>query len=437
MRFSRSDQRRYVSAGDVLRGETPRDAITDKLVLVGVTALGLTDAPPTPVSARMHGVEIQAQLLENLLYGHQLRRPDFARWVEALAGVVAGAALIACLPMLSGFAGLVLLLVVVALLAAGSALGVLGLGLLFDALLAIAYVFVTYLVLSACLLWTSERSRRALRVALEGERVRLARIDGELGAARDIQRGILPDTRRFDLPAGSTLHAFLEPAAEVGGDLYDIAWLDERRLFIILGDVSGKGVPASLFMAVSKTLCKSTASRAAMGIDAILTQANREIGRENPTLLFVTALAVILDVMTGDIEFASAGHEPPLVACSGQAPRRLLNAGGPPLCALEDFAYPRAFDRLAPGETLILVTDGVTEAMNPEGGLYGTERIMHALAQTAPQADAEAVITELRADLAAFTRGAEPNDDIAILAFQMGESRVPDGESEPVCTTEP
>src|SRR5262249_45121388 len=160
-------------------------------------------------------------------------------------------------------------------------------------------------------------------------------------------------------------HALLEPAKEVGGDLYDAFMLDEDHFFFIVGDVVGKGVPASLFMALSKTLCKSLALRERAPLAALITAMNQEIARDNPGALFVTAIAGILDVRTGEMELCSAGHEAPILLRSSVAPYALTVTGGPPLCVLEDFAYPADLIRLQSGDLLLMMTDGVTEAQDP------------------------------------------------------------------------
>ena len=179
-----------------------------------------------------------------------------------------------------------------------------------------------------------------------------------------------PGETRFDL------YAMLEPAREVGGDLYDFFLLDADHLFFMIGDVSGKGLPGSLFMAISKALYKSTALRRHGQVAVMMREADAEISRDNTEGLFVTVLAGILDARTGALEYCSAGHEPPLLLPRGaRALQRLDEGGGPPLCAVDGFPYEPATRRLEPGDTLCLITDGVTEAAGPDGQLYGRERL--------------------------------------------------------------
>ncbi len=136
--------------------------------------------------------------------------------------------------------------------------------------------------------------------------------------------GIVPDPGSIaGLPGNITFDALMEPAEEVGGDLYDAFMLDAHHFFFLIGDVTGKGVPASLFMALSKTLCKYAALREHVPLAALMTIVNAAISRDNPADLFVTALAGIIDVRSGAMELCSAGHQAPI----------LLRAGEPPMCA--------------------------------------------------------------------------------------------------------
>ena len=254
------------------------------------------------------------------------------------------------------------------------------------------------------------------------EREDNARMSGELNAAREIQMGILPDPENIEgLPENLDLHAFLEPAREVGGDLYDLFMLDEHRLFFVIGDVSGKGVPASLFMALSKALCKSAALRTDASVAELMTTANREISRENPAFMFVTAVAGVIDSRTGELEFCNAGHDSPCVVAPGLATKSLNSDGGPPLCVIDDFDYPLDKARLEPGETLVLTTDGVNEAMTASQKMYGTDRLTVCLTRNSDNNAPKNVVATLYDDVKTFVAGAEPNDDITVVAIRFRE----------------
>jgi serine phosphatase RsbU (regulator of sigma subunit) len=210
----------------------------------------------------------------------------------------------------------------------------------------------------------------------------------------------------------------MEPAREVGGDLYDFFMLDAEHLFFLVGDVSGKGLPASIFMAVSKALCKSTALRRGRRVDELLCEANAEIARENPEFLFVTVFAGVLDVLSGRLEYCSAGHEPPFVLTPDGEIARLAEGGGPPLCVLEGFSYVAAEHQMSRRGIVCVVSDGVTEAMNPAGELYGAGRLREALEHARNAENPAALVNSIRADIAQFVSGAEPADDLTLLALR-------------------
>jgi serine phosphatase RsbU (regulator of sigma subunit) len=257
----------------------------------------------------------------------------------------------------------------------------------------------------------AERQRRVLRE-------QAAHMAGEVNAARRIQMGLLPDPsetlgedRRFRI---ATL---LEPARTVGGDFYDCFMLDADRLFFVIADVSGKGLPAALFMAAVKSHIKSAALRGGP-LGDILTRAQDEIGRENPEQLFVTTFAARLDLQTGLVEFANAGHEPPFMRTPKGNPERMGADGGPPLCVVEDYRYPSDRRQLAPGEWLVVVTDGVTEAMNPRREFFGVDRLRTSLSWMPDPVEPLELVKRVREDVARFADGAEPADDITLVALR-------------------
>jgi serine phosphatase RsbU (regulator of sigma subunit) len=267
-----------------------------------------------------------------------------------------------------------------------------------------------------------DRQRRELDAALEAERIERFRMAGELKAAREIQMGMLPAPGAIKgLPAHVEFFAKLEPALEVGGDLYDAFMLDEDHFFFLVGDVSGKGVPASLFMALSKTLCKSLARRGHAPLDALVRRVNQEISDDNPAMLFLTAIVGILDVRTGELEMCNAGHDAPILLRANDQPREIKGAGGPPLCVNEDFPY--GFDRLflQPEDMLVMITDGVTEAWDSAEKFYGLARVLGYLASVElGQCSAATVCEGLYKEVKRFTDGAAPSDDITIMAIRFG-----------------
>jgi adenylate cyclase len=170
-------------------------------------------------------------------------------------------------------------------------------------------------------------------------------------------------------------------------------------------------------MAVSKALCKSTILRAdTVDLGALLSQANREVERDNPASFFMTLFVGVLDLHDGDLEYCNAGHENPwLVRVGERNAERLTDGGGPPLCVMDDFEYRAASTRLAPGDVLCVVSDGVTEANDSTHALYGAVRAERVLAHVE---SARAAVDEVKRDVAAFVAGAEQSDDMTVLAVR-------------------
>lgn len=416
--FSPRDDRRFVSAIDVLNGKVPADAFEQRLVLVGVTGLGQSsDMRMTPLGF-MHGTEIHAQLLENIIAGELARRPDWTRLAEPAIAFLLGTILIVALPLVRQpwqtiLVGSTVLLCALLgfelwhmkLMLVDVATPIIGQGLVVAAFIGGSFA-------------EADRQRRRLRRELEERRVAAAKTEGELEAGRRIQMGILPtaDTvahyERFDLAA------LLVPARQIGGDLYDFFMIDDDHLFLTVGDVSGKGVPAALFMAQGKSLCKSAALRGDVDIGEIINRANAEISRDNAEMLFITMFAGILNIATGELHFCNAGHDAPILLRAGEAPLAVSGEGGPPLCIVEDFPYVTETIRLEPGDVLCITTDGITEAMNAKGELLGRERTEAALAAMPQDASAQAITDGLQAAVADFVAGAEPSDDLTILTVR-------------------
>ena len=419
--FSARRADRYVSAVDVLQGRVDAARLRGQLVLIGVTALGLGDYADTPIGQAMPGSEIQAQLIENLLEGSQLSRPAWAPRAEAGLLLLLGGVLVGLMPRLrpAPAAGLVVGLVLMP-----AALGwavFRSHGLLLDAATPGLALLLLFGLLLELTLGEANRQRRALQQQVQAQREQSARMAGEMAAAQRIQTGSLPRLDLLQGDARADLHAVLTPAREVGGDLYDFFRLDERRLFLLIGDVSGKGLSASIFMAVSKALCKNAMLRSPTAdIGQILTAANAEVSRDNAEMLFVTVFAAILDLDSGRLDYCNAGHDNPYRLQAGPPrPLRIADGDGPPLCVVSDFDYVGGHCQLERGEWLCLITDGVTEARNAAGELFGatrTEGCLLALSRQAPTA--LQLVRGLQAEVVAFSSTEEPYDDMTILALR-------------------
>ena len=423
--FSHPDANLYVSAADVLEGTIDPAVLAGKLVLLGSTGLGLTDTKATPVAPRMNGVEVHAQILESIIADEHLIRPIYADWLELAIAAGTGLFLIVIVPLIGSKWSTTPLFVLLVMLGVVAWLAHAEFSLRIDTSFAGAANTADFAILLVASLIETDRLRRLLQQDLDVEREAAQRMEGELSAARSIQLGILPsDFPAFPEHEEFDLYAMLEPAKAVGGDLYDFVMLDDNHLFFIVGDASGKGIPASLFMALTKALYKSSAIRRQVSIEKIMTEANAEISRENPAMMFVTALSGILDIRTGVIEFCNAGHDPPILLSPGKDLSTIKTTGGPPLCVLDDFEYPSDTHQLHPGETIVLFTDGVTEALNPDQELYTSSRLQKLLSGQPHDSDSESVATEIYADVQAFADGADASDDVTVLVLRyLGPTR--------------
>jgi phosphoserine phosphatase RsbU/P len=217
-----------------------------------------------------------------------------------------------------------------------------------------------------------------------------------------------PDRREFDI------FATLVPAKEVGGDLYDFFFLDNDHLCFAIGDVSGKGVPASLFMAVTKTLFKATAGNGGTPGET-LARLNTEICRDNESCMFVTLFCGILNIRTGQVDYSNGGHNLPYyLHHDGVSP--LENTGGRALGVVEQSPYASGRMVLEPGEALLLYTDGVTEAMDSSETLYSDQRLAEFLGTNRGSAPRQ-IIGDLIRDVRQFAGAAPQSDDITVLAL--------------------
>ncbi len=245
------------------------------------------------------------------------------------------------------------------------------------------------------------------------------RMQSELAIAHDIQMGLLPRTsERLKARTDFALHAMMAPAKEVGGDLYDFFMLDDERLFFLIGDVSDKGVPAALFMAVTMTLFKAHALDSRAAVDAVVGRVNRALSSENPWQMFVTAFAGILDTRSGRISYCDAGHELPFLLRRDGRVDVHEKRPGLALCSDEGYAYGSGVMTLERGDSVVVYTDGVTEAMDEEGRPFGRAGMRRALEACDAASPPEAVTEGLMSHIRAHVGRAPQSDDIAILAIQ-------------------
>lgn len=241
-----------------------------------------------------------------------------------------------------------------------------------------------------------------------------ARIDRELEFARSIQHSAIPSV--FPPYPGHSefdIYATMDTAKEVGGDFYDFYFVGENRLGFLIADVSGKGIPAAMFMMTAKTIIKGYAE-SGKPVDEVFTTANEKLCESNDAGMFVTAWMGVLDTVTGKVEFANAGHNPPLVRHAGGGFEYLRSKPCFILAGMDGIKYRKNEFTLAPGDEIYLYTDGVTEATDSENNLYGEERLL-ALLNSMGDLSGEEICRAVKADIDAFVGDAPQFDDITML----------------------
>ena len=259
---------------------------------------------------------------------------------------------------------------------------------------------------------------RVMFIGISGV-ISYARKDAELETARSLQQSIIPDGRSLDWMKGVSIRSVMEPAREIAGDFCDFFPITDRRVGIVVADVSGKGIPAALYM----MRCKSTIKDRMMSGTALedaVTSANSSLSEDNPTCMFVTAFIGSLDLDTGELEYVNAGHVPPFVRLSGDITR--LDGGRGPMMGFMDHRYTSSKTTLSDGDVILAYTDGVNEA-DHGGCFYGEDRIPGMISD---DNDAGAIVDSLHSDVRMFMEGSEATDDVTIVAavFRKTESKV-------------
>ena len=253
---------------------------------------------------------------------------------------------------------------------------------------------------------------------MQKEHSQLESLKGDLAIACEIQQAILPrvfppfpeDSDKLDIAASMT------PAKDVGGDFYDFFRIDDDRIGFVIADVSGKGIPAAIFMAVSRTLIRATGVRGGSPADC-LTYSNKLLAAESVDCMFVTVFYGIFNLKTGEISYCNAGHNPPYILKRGGAVEVLPMSQDPMVGAIDGIEYHGATLQLDHGDSLVMFTDGVTEAMNAQNEEFGEERLEDTLAEVTMH-NCQQIVEAIKADVAAFVGDAEQSDDITVLALK-------------------
>ena len=383
----------------------PAEAWAGKIVLIGPYAAALGDAYFTPISKGepMYGVEYQANVIQSFIEGdYKTEVSDVLQFVIVAAICLAAAWFVFNKKIWIGAvicAGLVILGLAAAYLLYLAGLIVHVLWLPFAVLLLFLLGLVWHYVLSA-------RERRAL--ALERERIAT-----ELALATRIQSNYLPktfpDRKEYDLFASMT------PAKEVGGDLYDFFLIDDDHLCLVIGDVSGKGVPASLFMMLASSLIHHVAMHETSPAK-ILTEVNAEICSRNPEEMFVTVWLGVLQLSTGILTAANAGHEYPAMKPPNGSFDMVKDRHGFVIGGMHGIRYREYTLQMEPGSKLFVYTDGVPEATNATEEMFGKDRMLDAL-RAQENSTPQDILESVRESVTVFMNNAPQFDDLTMLCF--------------------
>lgn len=260
------------------------------------------------------------------------------------------------------------------------------------------------------------RVRSLLKAKAYADAVREA-MERDLSIARDIQMGILPsDLSSCTKGTGLDIHAVMEPARQVGGDLYEVLRVGDDRVVVVIGDVSGKGIPAAMFMAITVTLARTMARQYERPED-ILSRLNSELAVQNPQGMFVTIACLVFDLRSGKVTCANAGHNSLVLIKPQQPPQFVFSATGTIAGVFPAFEITSESMTLAPDDMLVLYTDGVTEAFNPQREIFGDERLLKCLGGK-PKQNAAQTVTGLLDAVRSYSAGSPQSDDITLIAVR-------------------
>ena len=393
----------------LLMGQIPSKAWAGKIVLIGSYASSLQDAYFTSAdkATPMYGVEYQANVIQSLLKKN----------LKSEAGDPVQLAVLALILFAASFFFFRLSIRNGGILCAGLVL--LGFAAAWICWLCGWVVHVLWLPVGALLLYLAALIYRYILAARERRALELEkeRISTELSLATRIQASFLPKTfPPFPDRTEFDLYASMTPAREVGGDLYDFFLIDPDHLCLVIGDVSGKGVPASLFMMLASALIHHVA-RHELSPGKILTAVNEEICARNPEEMFVTVWLGVLEISTGELKAASAGHEYPALKHPDGSFELFKDKHGFVLGGMEGIRYREYALPLEPGSRLFVYTDGVPEATNGSNELFGTDRMVDAL-RTKENGTPEEILGAVRDAVQVFIGPAEQFDDLTMLCIE-------------------
>ena len=404
-----------VSLAWVMEGDVPSGYWADKIVLIGPYAPALQDAFFTSIEKgeQMYGVEFQANVIQSMLENNY-KNEISDRLQLIVLFVLCAVAMVLFLKLKTLWGGAVCFGLI--LVSAGSTLLLFHFGLIAHPLWIPAAMLALYL--GAVGDHYAKAAKERQKLALKNER-----ITAELSLATRIQANYLPkvfppfpERKEFDLYASMT------PAKEVGGDLYDFFLIDDDHLCVVIGDVSGKGIPAALFMMMAASLIQIAAAEETSP-GKVLTKVNQQICSRNPEEMFVTVWLAVLEISTGKLTAASAGHEYPALKNAGESFELFKDRHGFVLGGMEGVRYREYTIQMEPGAKIFVYTDGVAEATNSSEELFGTDRMIAAL-RNGEDGTPQDVLKAVKAGVDEFVGKAPQFDDLTMLCLQyMGPEK--------------
>ncbi len=407
----------YISAVDLLNGQVDvREKLANRIVFVGTSATGLKDSYTTPFDTLFPGIEVNATVADNILNNMFLSRPAWSRggeiFITLISGVLVSFVLAFSTPLISLiFPGIGLLFLWIGAL------------LMFKTANIFFSPLYPWITLIGCFAFLSLLRFRMAEKESQKRVGQIHRIESELNVAREIQRGVLPKVfPPFPDQKFVDLFADYIPAREVGGDLYDFFFMDEDHLCFTIGDVSDKGVPASLFMVITRTLIKNLASFCSSPADLMI-RINNILCMDNPRALFVTLFIGILNLKTGKVTYANGGHNLPVIFSAKQGIIFKQGISGPVVGAMEELPYTDLSFTLEPGDGIFLYTDGVTEAMDKEQKVFSDGQLLQVCSGLGKES-ATQIVTAVLSQVELHVGTAPQSDDIAMMMLRFCKLKI-------------
>lgn len=408
---------KHISALDIFNDTIDfKKALTGKIVFVGTSASGLKDVYATPLESLFPGVEIHATIVDNILHQDFLQRPEWSIGAELFITVLSGIIIIFALAYMGPVTSFFLLVSYLSMLWMGSLLLMTKSNIFFSPIYPLMTVVGNFVFLGFL------RFRIAEKQAIK-HKMEIQNIESELNVAKEIQMGVIPKTfPPFPDQDYFDLYADLIPAREVGGDLYDFFFIDEDNLCFTIGDVSGKGVPASLFMVITRTLVKNLAPLFPAPKD-MMTQINTILTVDNPKGLFVSLFIAVINLKTGHIRYANGGHNLPVIISKSKEVYYKEGRSGPVVGAMPGVQFEELSFTLKPGDGILLYTDGVTEAMNKKNQEFTETRLLQEC-QLCKKESAKSLILKILKQVRQHAGTKAQSDDIALMMLKYYRQKI-------------